>query len=746
MPTYGSVNISKGYYNNGTDTIISSGTQASLSELKTGQTIGCKNTLFMTSASGTIAPYISSNNAPTGTFDVYAALNTPIYLNWTKEYIAGGALIEPVWSFSNGGYIANYTVNGSPTISSQYVASGFSGSNYVTSDSSIDLSSASTWEIVTKVTVGSTSEHQKILYGSGVNFGIHRDYGMLRAWLSSNSGSSWFIDTDITSGSSADNKYLKIEFTGSAYNFYSSDDGSSWTLLKTVSSSTKVGAASVMNIGNQGGEYWRGSIDLKETYIKADGAIIWEAVTLSQTSVTTQKALVYDNTNDKTYWYPSETSAQLSNFIAKADKNDLFLTNKTGQPTSDIVVSGNGTTYVKNFTEVGTPTVSNDFAVSGFAAGAIGTGKCVKTSVTLDPSLPWELNCKFTTGAINTSANNTVVGREGNYVSPSIYVSGTNRRLVLMLSVNGTSYFYTTSNDNVIADDTTYWARAEFTGTAYNLYLSTDGVSFTLLNSTSSNKVMNVSTPMTLCFGGRYNNDLTNIVEPLRNSTIYMKDCNIKSNGTVIWTGAEGYIADSSMKDEKSVWLNHAHDKIIGIGTEPDVVELEVSSNNDEVIASQDHYWTYLGNTSYDEQGQSMAASSMSGSLGSGYMMLNPNGTLAFTDATSAYQYVGGNVFSGYSIRFTDNAHTAISNLSNQYSTKCRVYARLSGSSFYAIYTGANPPTGDLKASANNQDGKLDIAPSGTIQEDSYTYDATNDTISIEGSVYSYIGDYYAII
>ena len=95
MPTYGSVNISKGYYNNGTNTIISSDTQASLSDIKTGQTVGCKNTLFMTSASGTVAPYITSENAPTGTFDVSVALNTPIYLNWTKEYIAGGVLIEP---------------------------------------------------------------------------------------------------------------------------------------------------------------------------------------------------------------------------------------------------------------------------------------------------------------------------------------------------------------------------------------------------------------------------------------------------------------------------------------------------------------------------------------------------------------------------------------------------------------------------------------------------------------------------
>ena len=569
MPTYGSVNISKGYYNNGTNTIISSDTQASLSDLKTGQTVGCKNTLFMTSASGTIAPYITSDNAPTGTFDVYAALNTPIYLNWTKEYIAGEALIEPNWSFSN----------------------------------------------------------------------------------------------------------------------------------------------------------------------------------VSPTSVTTQKALLYDNTNDKTFWYPSATSAQLSNFIAKADKNNILYTNKTGQPTSDIVVSGNGTEYVKNFTEVGTPTISSDFAVSGFDSGTYYQAQGLEATVNFDPSLPWELNLRFKTDTLTYNAQNIVIVGWGmtSYKNINININKTSHVPSVVISLDGTTNTYLSDSTFVIQDNTEYWLRLEWNGSQYRAFYSTDGTTFTRHGLKTSSSPIYVDTPLYMSFG--FNHYSERISTGKFEGTIYMKDCNLKSNGTVIWTGAEGYIADSKKTDSKYVWLNHDHDKILGIETEPDEIVLEVSSNNDSVVASDSHFWTYLGNTSYDVQGQSMAASSMTGvGIGSGYMMLNPNGTLAFTDAASAYQYVGGNAFSGYSIRFTDNTHTAISYLSNQSATKCRVYANLSGMSYGALYVTSLPPTGDITASVESTDGKLNIAPSAYFPSDSYTYDATNDTISIEGSVYTYIGDYYAII
>jgi hypothetical protein len=760
MPTYGSVNISKGYYNNGTDTIISSDTQASLSDLKTGQTVGCKNTLFMTSASGTVAPYISSNNAPTGTFDVYAALNTPIYLNWTKEYIAGGAEITPDWSFINSIVNENYNVVGSPTIRSDYVASGFSSSNYL-KPSQVFNPGSSTWEVNAKILTGNDLGLNWI-FQSCVGEGQSNRYG-LSCYISdgkfalavSSGTSSWLFDQQGTYSVQTSTTYwIKFGWNGEKYYLEYSTDGNTFTRDIEYSSTTAMTSSIVYSFigifstyGYQGP--FTGSIYLTELYTKVNNVETWRAVQIIPTSLKTQKALVYDNANDKTFWYPSETSSDLKDFIAKADKNDLFYTNKTGQPTSDIVVSGNGTTYVKNFTEIGTPTVSSNFDVSGFEGGALAVSKCVSTSVTLDPTLPWEINCKFTTGVMGSSGTPMIIGRGSSvqYTSPNIYINNPNRKLTLIYSLNGTSYVYLAStNENVVADNTTYWVKAEFTGSKYNLYISTDGVSFNLLRSVSSSNVMNVVNPMPIYFGARHNDTTQGAASTLINGTIHMKDCNIISNGIVIWRGAEGYIADSSKKDEKSVWLNHAHDKIIGIGTEPDEVELEVSSNNDEVVASQDHYWTYLGNTSYDEQGQSMAASSMTGSIGSGYMMLNPNGTLAFTDATSAYQYVGGNAFSGYTIRFTDNTHTEISSLTNQSSTKCRVYARLSGSSYAALYTAMVPPTGDIKSSVTNTDGKLEIAPSGTIQEGSYTYDATNDTISIEGSIYSYIGDFYAII
>ena len=564
MPTYGSVNISKGYYNNGTDTIISSDTQASLSDLKTGQTVGCKNTLFMTSASGTVAPYISSNNAPTGTFDVYAALNTPIYLNWTKEYIAGGAEIDPELSFVNSGYRGNYTTIGSPAISSAYVASDFSASNYLTTKNSIDFSNASTWEFITKVTVGSTSTDQKIIYGSGINFGIGSS-GMCRIWLSSNGGSSWFIDSDVKEGSYFDGKWVKLDFTGSQYRVWSSTDGSSWTYWKGISSSTKVGPATVLEFGNHNGEYWRGSIDLTETYITIDGVEVWKAVEQIEPAISTQKALLYDNANDKTFWYPSETSVTLADVKSEQTvgmKNNLYLTNVTGSPAASITFCEGtpsgvteyyqqpeyvwlnsskdtilgvqeepdeidinlASTIIESYTIVGSPTISSEYVASNFSGSNYLT-----LPITIDSTdNTWEVGIDFTLTSSDpqhifgvTNGDNAVIISAEYGVIRTYLSSGSGWDIAGAVG----DYSYSLN--------THYYVKLQFTGTNYILSVSTDKVNWTeSANISSSTKI---ASGKTLYLGSCWDRNS----QYLRGS-MDLKNCYIKKDGAEVWRAVEG--------------------------------------------------------------------------------------------------------------------------------------------------------------------------------------------------------------
>ena len=130
-PSTGTVHIEKGYYNTGTYEIFSGDMTKTLYDLKVGQTIGCKNSLFMTGKNNVSTPYITSLAAPTGSFGGYVNLNHPIYLNYTKNFIVGDTPKTTMIEYTDGAYTANYSAVGSPTISSEYVASGFSESNYI---------------------------------------------------------------------------------------------------------------------------------------------------------------------------------------------------------------------------------------------------------------------------------------------------------------------------------------------------------------------------------------------------------------------------------------------------------------------------------------------------------------------------------------------------------------------------------------------------------------------------------------
>lgn len=95
----GSVEISKGYYSDGSNKINMPASTYNIDALTANQTLGGKNKLFAYTDSTDSVGALITSTTPTGSFKITKDLEHPVYLDPTKNYIAGGELIEPEVSF-----------------------------------------------------------------------------------------------------------------------------------------------------------------------------------------------------------------------------------------------------------------------------------------------------------------------------------------------------------------------------------------------------------------------------------------------------------------------------------------------------------------------------------------------------------------------------------------------------------------------------------------------------------------------
>ena len=205
-------------------------------------------------------------------------VNTVLPYKW--DYSSALSTNRYCFAPVNGGsdvpiYTYNFNIIGSPTINNTTkIVGNFSGSDYLTIDGNPNFQNANSWEFVTKVTVGSTSAHQKIIHGYGLNFGVTNS-GYLHLWLYNNG--SWFVDSNVCSASLlSTNPFIKLSFDGTTYSCYISPDGETWTLKYSYNSTIKITPNSyTLKLANNGSEYWRGTIDLSKTSITINGDAWW---------------------------------------------------------------------------------------------------------------------------------------------------------------------------------------------------------------------------------------------------------------------------------------------------------------------------------------------------------------------------------------------------------------------------------------------------------------------------------------
>lgn len=206
-------------------------------------------------------------------------------------------------------YDYNFTTVGLPSVFTQEgrcTVSGFSDSNYLTLLENFDVSDGSTWEKVFKFTTGSDISTAQTIIGCNVdNRGhvVQFSSGKFRLFLSS--ATSWDIASN-TIGSYtvlADTTYyIKLEFTGSAYNLYYSLDGVDYILDITINNSKPL-SQDLMRIGETAGsgQYLLGSIDLSESYIKVNNELWWSCFKTSTDYVFTEKSTADDYDFTKPY-------------------------------------------------------------------------------------------------------------------------------------------------------------------------------------------------------------------------------------------------------------------------------------------------------------------------------------------------------------------------------------------------------------------------------------------------------------
>ena len=192
---------------------------------------------------------------------------------------------------------SNFTIYGSPTINqSTGVVSSFSSTKYLQLPQAFP--SDQPWEMFIKFTTGNLPSYtwQGILGTNGqggLPFYIVPTTSTERefyAYFSSN-GSSWDIyDSAILTATANTTYKMKAEYTGSVYNYYIYENNE-WSLFFTISNSTPFKTNMNLLIGKYNSDYFRGSVDLSETYINVNGSLWWSPLLKTRNEAITENTI-----------------------------------------------------------------------------------------------------------------------------------------------------------------------------------------------------------------------------------------------------------------------------------------------------------------------------------------------------------------------------------------------------------------------------------------------------------------------
>ena len=199
-----------------------------------------------------------------------------LYISETKHY----AITKRYLKHNNGDFNSySYGVTGSPTVSADGLASGFSTANYLTTPKF--PTGVTNLEMVWKVKFSSLSTTQ-YFYNTAPYYSLllGMSGSKFRFWISNNT-SSWDISEGTTGNITPIANtwyYVKFTYDGSTYRLYTSTDNNTWNLEASLSSTKTIGVN--YDTGRIGHGFTSAAannttIDLKESYIKINGEYWW---------------------------------------------------------------------------------------------------------------------------------------------------------------------------------------------------------------------------------------------------------------------------------------------------------------------------------------------------------------------------------------------------------------------------------------------------------------------------------------
>lgn len=364
----------------------------------------------------------------------------------------------------------SYTVVGSPTITDG-VVSGFSASDYLKIQNLGEkISTANKWEFVTKIHTSLTNSGQCI-FGNNVDWGTNVRINSENQLILNVSNTTTSADigsiTGLTVLSDDTDYYVKVEFTGTQYILSLSIDGTAWSNEGYINSSTKITNRGDWLFGmySVSAWYFRGSIDMNETYIKINNKLwfgtqqttpsIGYVNTQTQVFIPAPEGSKYSQTRDIKVIPPEDNTITLL-YGVKSDfsKYSLFgLLANTSSGTYDVYIDDvlYATTTKNTQTDI-------DFSTLGSEYVSIGTcttpESLVLHKIVIKPTTNGEtitrFACRRTTGTTGTQQQGILWANlqlENNLTLSSIFGSESayNNRIL---------YAVTAKNNKIIATST----------------------------------------------------------------------------------------------------------------------------------------------------------------------------------------------------------------------------------------------------------------------------------------------------
>ena len=495
---------------------------STLADSTTGQTRGYKNDVYLVKDQDDNTDVVLSKAGtfPTGSFKSAVMSSTAVYLEPTKTDIVGTeskAGFDVSYTPAVEQETENFTRVGSPTITDG-ILGNLSGSNYLDFPG-VNIGTADSWEIFTKVKTGSSTSSSYYILGGG-DGKVCFDYGIAgnvwKFYLSSN-GSSWNLASNINKNiqtSTSTWYYVKFYFTGTKYEMDVSTDGETWTNVAEFASTTKVYNCPTMRVGNSNDRSWpwKDYIDLNETYIKVNGEIVW--IPISQPTDG-------DVTVGEGYGYVDEETPP------------FYLTDDVTKNATQIIVhsedfTSSSTERVQQFTTTSAvPPIDSNGMASLFSSGSnkgIIADRAISNSFST-----FEIATKIETSG-SVSGGQIYLGAK-DVSADAVALAVNNGKFRMWLSSNNSSFDITSGSDGSFSVQTysTYYVKLVFDGSKYVFSYSTDGENYTDdIAVTSSTKIASFIPTL----GSQVKGSSVNAAF---SGGVYLYDTYIKTDNTIAW-------------------------------------------------------------------------------------------------------------------------------------------------------------------------------------------------------------------